>query len=174
MKLIRWVVVIAMLIIIFGGVYWYVQTRESGEAEVTVTTKPNTQPIIATKSSQSSDSQKIDVAVDTVTIKSVGNYAGSGIATRIFANGTFTHTVSAKIADPASGKFYEGWLVNMSLTPKFFSTGKLKKENGEYKLTFTDNKDHTKYGDIVVTEETEVNGLDGVPEAHVLEGTFSD
>lgn len=172
MKPIRWIVVVAMLVIILGGAYWVVQTRRSREAEVTITPKPTTQPKTSTKSSQLSNSQKIEVDVDTVTIKAVGDYSGSGVATRIFANGVFTHTVSAKITDPVSGKFYEGWLVNMSLTPKFFSTGKLKKENGEYKLTFTDNKYYTKYNDIVITEETEVNGLDGVPESHVLEGTF--
>lgn len=172
MKPIHWIVVVSALVIILGGAFWYVQTRGSREAGVTITPKPGTQPETATKSSESSNSQKVEVSVDTITIKAVGNYSGSGTATRIFTNGTFTHTVSANIEVPSTGKFYEGWLVNMSLTPKFFSTGKLTKEGGVYKLTYTANKDYSNYNDIVITEESEASGLDGIPESHVLEGTF--
>ena len=173
MKVTHWVVIVVVLIAILGGAFWYVQSSNE-EAEVTVTPSVNTDQQESTPSLSTNDNSgtQVEVEVATTTLDSVGNYTGSGVATRIFANGIFTHTVTAKIADPASGKFIEGWLVNMSLTPKFFSTGKLKKENGEYKLTFTANKDYTKYSDIVITEETEANGLDGVPEAHVLEGTF--
>jgi len=172
-KINKWVGVVVILIIILGGVFWYVQSSNE-EAEVTVTPSANIGQEESTPSSSANDNSgtQVNVEVDTTTLDSVGSYTGSGVATRIFANGIFTHTVTAKIADPASGKFIEGWLVNMSLTPKFFSTGKLKKENGEYKLTFTANKDYTKYSNVVITEETEANGLDGVPEDHVLEGTF--
>ena len=173
MKTTYWIGVIVILVVVLIGAYWYALWR-TGESEVTVVPVTNTSPKESTASTDTNkdNSTQVKVIVDTITLDSVGNYTGSGVATRIFANGTFTHTLSAKITDPASGKFYEGWLVNMSLTPKFFSTGKLKKENGEYKLTFTNNKEYTKYSDIIITEETEANGLDGVPEAHVLEGTF--
>ena len=173
MKTTYWIGVLAVLAIVLIGAYWYVLSR-TGESEVTVVPVTNTSPKESTSSTNTNkdNSTQVKVVVDTITLDSVGNYIGSGVATRIIANGTFTHTLSAKIVDPASGKFYEGWLVNMSLTPKFFSTGKLKKENGEHKLTYTNNKDYTKYSEAVVTEETEVNGLDGVPEAEVLKGNF--
>lgn len=164
---------IVVLVVVLGGGFWYVQSQK-GESGVTVTPVPSTQQKEATPSSGTSGSQKVKVDVDTITLKAVEGYSGSGTATRIFANGTFTHTVSASIADPASGKFYEGWLVNMSLSPKFFSTGKLKKDGNTYKLTYTAEKDYTEYNTVVITEETEANGLDGVPEAHVLEGSFSN
>lgn len=173
MKTTYWIGVIVVLVVVLIGAYWYVQSR-TGESVVTVVPVTNTSPKEFTSSTDANKdtSTQVKVIVDTITLNPVGKYSGSGVATRIFANRKFTYTLSANNTDPDSGKFYEGWLVNMSLTPKFFSTGKLKKENGEYKLTFTNNKDYTKYSEIVVTEETEVNGLDGVPEVHVLEGTF--
>lgn len=173
MKTTYWIGVIAVLVVVLIGAYWYALSR-TGESEVTVVPVTSTSPkesIFSTDTNKDSNTQ-VKVVVDTITLGAVGDYSGFGVATRIFANGKFTHTLSAKITDPALGKFYEGWLVNMSLTPKFFSTGKLKKENGEYKLTYTNNKDYTKYSEAVVTEETEVNGLDGVPEAEVLKGNF--
>ena len=176
MKPIRWISIIFVVLVVLGGGYWYMQSSKSEEAEVTITPVPNTQdqPNTATESPDTSSSQNIQVSVDTITLKSVGNYTGSGTATRIFANGTFTHTVNASIGDPDSGKFYEGWLVNMSLTPKFFSTGKLQKDGNSYKLSYTNSKDYSNYSNVVITEEDEANGLDGVPEAHVLEGEFSN
>ena len=176
MKPIYWVIVISVVLVIFGGAYWYVQSNKTDEAEVTVTPIENTQEQEdpTAKSADSSNSQSVQVSVETITLKSVGNYTGSGTATRIFADGTFIHTVNANISDPASGKFYEGWIVNMSLSPPFFSTGKLEKEGNRYKLNFTSNKDYSSYNNVVITEETKTNGLDGVPEAHVLEGEFSN
>lgn len=176
MKPIHGVILIVLLAIILGGGYWLVQFNRQKEAEVTITPVPETQdlPNAATGSTDTSSSQSIQVSVETITLKSVGNYTGSGTATRIFANGAFTHTVSASIGDPATGKFYEGWLVNMSLTPKFFSTGKLEKKGNSYTLTYTSNKDYSIYNSVIITEEDEANGLDGVPEAHVLEGEFSN
>ena len=176
MKSIYWVIVIAVVLFILGGGYWFIQSNKSGESEVTVSPASSIQeqPEAATSSSNTPNFEDVQINVGSITLKSVGNYTGSGTATRVFANGAFTHTVSASIEDPSTGKFYEGWLVNMSLTPKFFSTGKLIKEGGVYKLTYNSDKDYSNYNSVVVTEEAEANGLDGVPEAHVLEGEFSN
>ena len=35
-----------------------------------------------------------------------------------------------------------------------------------------DRPTQTEYNEVVITEETEANGLDGNPEIHVLEGSF--
>ena len=102
-------------------------------------------------------------------LKAVGDYTGTGIATRVYENGLFTHTVTADLQEPSTGKFYEGWLINGN---KFFPTGKLEKSNNEYKLKFEDDKNYPAYKKVVITEETENDGLDGKPETHVLEGTF--
>ena len=104
-----------------------------------------------------------------VEIKSVGDYNGSALSTRSFLDGKFKHMVKAKISDPAEGKFYEGWLVKGT---SFFSTGKLIKSGEFYRLGFESDDDSRDYKSIVITEETESDGLDGKPETHVLEGEF--
>lgn len=98
----------------------------------------------------------------------VGSYTGNGTATRT-TEGRFIHEVVASLGDPAPGDFYEGWLVG----PSVVSTGKLAEESeGEWSLVFESNDDLSQHNTIVITEETEANGLDGIPEDHVLEGSF--
>jgi hypothetical protein len=102
----------------------------------------------------------------------VGGYDGTGLATRSFDGKVFKHTVEAEISDPGEGKFYEGWLVTQSPSLSFFSTGKMEKEGDNYVLTYQDDEDKSDFNEVVITEETESQGLDGNPEAHVLEGEF--
>jgi len=104
-----------------------------------------------------------------VEIKAVGNYSGSALADRSFLDGKFNHKVMAKLGDPAEGKFYEGWLVKGI---SFFSTGKMEKKDEMYVLEYMSEEDSREFKDIVITEETLANGLDGKPEVHVLEGKF--
>lgn len=113
-----------------------------------------------------------EVEVDVTSLEAVNNYDGSGKATRIFENGKFTHTVTANLDDPAEGKFYEGWLVTQTPELDFFSTGELTKSEDDYTLEYTADENLSQYNEVVVTEETEADGLDGVPEDHVLEGSF--
>ena len=171
MKITYWTVGIIALVVVLAGGFWYVQSQKSEESKVIVTPVPNAQQEEATGSSATLDTS-VKVSVKTITLKSVGEYSGSGIATRVFADGTFTHTVTANVDDPADGKFYEGWFVNMSLTPPFFSTGKLVRDSNGYKLAYSTNQDYSNYTKVIITEESASNGLDGVPEAHVLEGSF--
>jgi hypothetical protein len=104
------------------------------------------------------------------TLLAVGDYSGSGVAVSTYIDGVYSHTVSAELGDPAEGKFYEGWLAGGF---GFISTGKLEKEGDKYVLEFTSNDDLTsKYSKVVITEETEANGLDNKPEAHVIEGAW--
>lgn len=111
--------------------------------------------------------------VETAVLSAVTPYTGSGVATRVFDGTAFTHTVTANIGAPAAGKFYEGWLVKKEPSgPKFFSTGTLEARHGAYVLTYTAAQNYPDHKDVVVTEETEAQGLDGKPEAHVLEGAF--
>ena len=89
-----------VLVVVLIGAYWYVQSR-TGESEVTVVPVTNTSPKESTSSTDTNKdtSIQVKVVVDTITLDYVDNYIGSGVATRIFANGKFTHTLSAKIAD---------------------------------------------------------------------------
>jgi hypothetical protein len=162
------VVGVLLIAIVVGGFVWY--SRDSGdldEGQPTVTTTPE-----ATSAADTAKEEKPEATIESTKLEAVGGYTGSGTATRSFDGSIFTHTVAADIGDPAQGKFYEGWLVDKSPTLKFFSTGKMVKEGGKYTLKFTAKQDYPDYPDVVITEETEANGLDGVPEAHVLEGSF--
>jgi len=108
----------------------------------------------------------------TIVLEAVGGYEGSGSASRKVISDTFVHSISSNLADPAEDKFYEGWLVK-SGTTDFFSTGKLENLDDRYLLSFsTDFTDQNEYDQVVVTEETLANDLDGIPETHVLEGNF--
>lgn len=125
-----------------------------------------------TETPQPTSSPKTQVSVLTAKLSAVGSYKGDGVATKSFDGKKFVHTATANLSDPSKGKFYEGWLVDKKPTLRFFSTGKMIKENGVYKLRFEANQDYPDYNDVVITEETESQGLDGKPEAHVLEGSF--
>lgn len=103
-----------------------------------------------------------------ITLEAVGDYTGSGTATRT-TSGTYLHTVMAELGDPAEGDFYEGWIVG----PSVVSTGELEKEGeGMWSLVFESEEDYSQHNRVVITEETLANGLDGIPEDHVLEGEF--
>ena len=97
---------------------------------------------------------------------------GSGIATRKFENGRFTHTVLADLPDPSAGFFYEGWLVRGNSGDAnfaFISSGKMKLAKGGYLLEFGSSSDFTSYNNVVITQE---KVFDATPETHILEGSF--
>jgi|TARA_Y100000310_G_scaffold69828_1_gene65376 hypothetical protein len=110
-----------------------------------------------------------DVIEQEATLEAVGTYIGSGSAESSYDGKMYSHKVTADIGDPAEGKFYEGWLVGGF---GFVSTGKMVKEGNQYVLQFESQEDMSSYKKVVITEETEANGLDNNPEAHVLEGNF--
>jgi len=111
---------------------------------------------------------------EAVRLAAIPPYEGTGVANRSFVDGVFTHVVAADLPAPAAGKFYEGWLVHKTASgPQFFSTGKLDSSGGAaWTLVYSASQDYPDHNDVVITEETEANGLDNKPEAHVLEGTF--
>ena len=161
-----WVVLIVLVVVVLGGV-WYFATKSAEKTP----SRPSVK--ITTPSSQeATPSSTENPKVKSADLKPISPYTGSGVATRSFDGNTFIHTVMADIDDPASGKFYEGWLVKNPDTKEFFSTGKLTKEGGVYRLTFTASQNYPSHSGVVITEETAAKGLDGIPEAHVLEGSF--
>ena len=110
--------------------------------------------------------------VERANLTDVTGGTGSGLATRKYENGRFTHAVLADLPDPAPGTFYEGWLVRGKPGDSnfaFLSTGRMRVAKGGYTLEFESSRDYPDYKGIVVTLE-KVD--DKKPEKHILEGSF--
>jgi len=119
------------------------------------------------------DGETAPTNVESIVLRAKEGFTGEGTATRSTgANGEYILEIIANLPPPAEGKFYEGWVVGSSV----LSTGKLtqESEDGAWSAVFTDDSDEDlyTYNEIVITEETEADGLDGKPEVHVLEGSF--
>ena len=161
------VIVAVVVVVALAGAGVYIAKNNSDD-------KSRDSSQTKTEEPASSDSNPVVIQeakpAESAMLAAVGEYSGEGEAKRSFVDGKFEHSVNAKVSDPAKGKFYEGWLVKGS---QFISTGKLAKaDGGSYSLSFTSSKDMFDYSKVVITEETEANGLDNNPEAHVLEGSF--
>ena len=112
---------------------------------------------------------------DVANLRAVGGYSGSGTAIREFNGSALALDVTANLPPARAGKFYEGWLVQKLPELKFISTGRVSQTSGsEHIMLFIADEPYNGYDDVVITEETDVDGLDGVPETHVLEGSFFD
>jgi len=110
--------------------------------------------------------------VERTDLTDVSGGTGSGIATRKYESGRFTHAVLADLPEPAAGTFYEGWLVRGKEGDANFAyilTGSLRIAKGGYLLEFESSRDYSDYSFVVVTLE-KVN--DQKPETHILEGSF--
>ncbi len=99
----------------------------------------------------------------------VSEIEGSAVANRVFSGGEFIHTVVAELPALDEG-FYEGWLVGkIDGQTEFFSTGKIEEDDGVLYLEYRSETDKSSFNEVVITLELEDDGL---PEKHVLEGTF--
>ena len=99
---------------------------------------------------------------------------GTGVATRNYENGVFTHVVLADLPHHEAPYFYEGWLVRGEegdVDFDYISTGKMRFAKGGYLIEFESSIDYLDYSGVVITsEKTE----DDIPEDHVLEGAFNN
>lgn len=150
------VIGLIVLAVIAAVVYWVRRPKE----KLTITP-----PSVEEKLEESFNLQIPD-DVEKAELSDVTGGNASGIATRKYEEGTFSHTVLADLADPPAGRFYEGWLVKGE---KVISTGKFRVAKGGYLLEFKSGTDYSDYGKVVVTLEEKD---DKTPETHVLEGTF--
>ena len=148
---------IVLALVVFG---WFLFANDSDKMESDEIVPTDVVP---------TDVVPTDVIEQEATLEAVGTYTGSGSAESSYDGKMYSHKVTADIGDPAEGKFYEGWLVGSF---GFVSTGKMVKEGNQYVLQFESQEDMSSYKKVVITEETEANGLDNNPEAHVLEGNF--
>mgnify|MGYP001572747719 CR=1 FL=1 len=160
----QWIILYIIVgAIVYAAIYYFVVARKGGY-----------QPYTQSPTQLPEEISQTQPEVKLAELMAVGTYQGSGIATKSFDGKKFVHMLEASVSDPAEGKFYEGWLVDKQPTLRFFSTGRMIKQGDVYSLTFTADMDYPDYNDVVITEETESLGLDGKPEAHVLEGSFSE
>jgi len=105
---------------------------------------------------------------ESTSLSPVGENTGEATATRVYneAEAEFTHTLTATLASPDEGYYYEGWL---SDGEDVISTGRLGAEGEEYLLTYTSAEDLISYNEVIITLESD---SDEEPGAHVLEGSF--
>lgn len=110
--------------------------------------------------------------VERVTLRDVSNEGATGLATRSFSDGQFTHSVLAALPELTAGSQYQGWLVRGSEGEEDYSvvsTGRLRSSKGGYLLEYSDTSDLRDHDQVWVTVETEI---DETPETRVLEGSF--
>ena len=165
------ILVFAIIAFVIVGLVLFVQGDDEDDvAEDSATASQlETSDPLPENTSQLADGEEAPRVVEEATLVAVNGYRGSGEATRSYQDGEFMHEIVADLDDPAEGKFYEGWLVG----DRIVSTGRLENEgDNNWSLIFLSDEDLSSFDEVVVTEETEANGLDGIPETHVLDGTF--
>lgn len=151
------VIGLLVLVVLAGVVYWARRPKTVQQVEI----EPSTEQKLE-------ESFKIQIPedVDKAELSDVSGGNSSGIATRKFESGKFTHALLADLPDPESGKFYQGWLIKGDET---VSTGRLTMAKGGYLLEFESSTDYSDYKRVWITlEETS----DATPEKHILEGSF--
>ncbi|MBI2066359.1 anti-sigma factor [Candidatus Woesebacteria bacterium] len=157
------VIGLIILAVIAGAIVWIRRTRTQEE--------PLPTPSIEEKIEKTFNLEIPD-DVERADLRDVSGGTGSGIATRKYQGGTFTHAVLADLPDPAAGYFYEGWLVRGKegeANFAFISTGRMRVAKGGYLLEFNSSTDYSPYSGVVVTLE---RVDDRKPETHILEGSF--
>lgn len=153
------------LVIIAGIVYWYRRSQQASEL-------PQAPQPTFEETFEDRFNIQVPEDVDKAELRDVSGGDGSGLATRKYEAGKFTHAVLADLSDPAAGYFYEGWLVRGKEGDENFayiSTGRLTLAKGGYMLEFESSRDYSEYSGVVVTLE---RVDDKKPEKHILEGNF--
>lgn len=159
------VIGLVILALLVGVVYWRQTSKK--EEEIKVPETLSVEDVLEEKFKL-----EIPEDVDKAELKDVSGGNASGLATRDFKDGQFSHTILADLPEPEAGKFYEGWLVKGEEGKEGFeaiSTGRMRVAKGGYLLEYKSSKDLKDYTKVVVTLETKA---DKTPEKHILEGNF--
>lgn len=163
----RWIG-LAVVLVIVGGFLLLRNRQPAGKIDDKEATGEGVE--IEERASEFAKQMGISIPSDVqkAQLKDVTGGTGTGLATRKYANGTFTHSVLAGLADPEPGYWYEGWLVRNEPLDVVY-TGKLRMAKGGWVLDYTGTQDLSDHSKVVVTRE-KVD--DRKPETHVLEGNF--
>lgn len=165
----RAIAVIVIVLIIVGLALFFRGGKEE-EVEVTEGEGVRIEDVVSELSTQLGVTVPEDV--ERTSMRDVSGGTATGLATRIFEEGRFTHTILAALPDLEAGSFYAGWLVRGREGEEGYSlmsTGKLRISKGGYLLEFTSNQDLTDHSRVTVTLE---RVDDGQPETQILEGEF--
>jgi hypothetical protein len=158
---------LALVLLVIGG-FFYLRARARRE---TLEVPAGGEGVeIEEKASELAEQLGVQLPddVEKVELVDVSGGAASGIATRKFIEGEFSHSVLAALPDPEPGSWYEGWLVRQEPFEVLF-TGILRMAKGGYVLDYSLEEDLTDHGEVIVTLE----GVDDQkPEQHILEGSF--
>lgn len=155
-------IVIALIIFALLGVFIYfrnqrIKEEESLKVPQTLSVEDKIEEVFRFE---------IPEDVEKAELKDVSGIDVTGIATRKFEDGKFTHMVLADLPEAPAGKFYQGWLVKGD---NVFTTGRMRIAKGGYLLEFESNIDYSDYKEVLVTEEMTA---DNAPEKRILEGSF--
>lgn len=142
--------------------------RSSRETKVETTPTP---PSVEDRFEESFNVE-IPEDVEKSELKDVSGGSASGIATRDFENGKFTHMVLADLPAPEVGSYYQAWLQKGDEGDEDFSlvsTGRMVLVKGGYLIEFESNKDLQSYDKVVISQE---KIADSKIEKKVLESSF--
>lgn len=154
-----------VVLAILAGLFFWLRRPSAPELELSDLSSTETQV-------EESFGVEIPEDFEKVALKDVVGGNSTGLATRKFENGKFTHMVLADLPDPEEGKFYEGWLVRGKPSDAnfhFVSTGRMRIAKGGFVLDFESTTDYTDHKGVIITLE-EI--FDNTPEEHILEGSF--
>ena len=159
----------AIILVIIGAIIYWANRPSSKKSKQQATPAPtaSVQEVI-----ENQFKIQIPETAEKAELKDVAGGSASGIATREFKNGKFSHTVLADLPDPKAGEFYQGWLVKGKegdVDFSFISTGRLRLAKGGYLLEFSSAKDYSDYKNVAVTLETKA---DNKMETRILDGSF--
>ena len=104
-------------------------------------------------------------------LKDVSGGQATGKAFILRKDGKLDFTVSATLPDPATGSFYEGWLVKKGSSPvQLVDTGILtKQKDGTYEVSYSSDTTYDGYNFVVITwEQGKVDAAH--PGKHIVEG----
>lgn len=157
----RNIVFIILVVLTLGGGYWLFSRDDTP----TVADIPLPTPTIEEKVEGVFDIQIPD-GVDKAELRDISGGNAGAIATRLFENNFFEHTILADLPDLEGDFYYQAWLSNGIM---FRPTGMLRVAKGGYLLEYNTNEDLTSYSSVIISEE---DSPVSAPGKIVLEGEF--
>ncbi|MEK7061385.1 MAG: anti-sigma factor [Patescibacteria group bacterium] len=130
-----------VILVIIGIIFGVKKAKDAKVKPLVIPTPVETQQL------ENKFNVTIPSDVEKINLQAAFGFEGMGIATRKFANGTFSHIVIADLPQPASGS-YKAWLIKDDTTK--ISTGVLRLAKGGYLLEFTSNTDYSNFKKVEV------------------------
>jgi len=154
-----------VLLAVAGLIYWRQVSRK---------TEQQTVPETLSVEDKIEDKFKYQIPddVEKAELKDVAGGDASAISTRKFENNKFTSAVLADLPDPATGSFYQGWLVKGEEGKEGYavvSLGRLQVAKGGWMVDFSTATNYSDYDKVLITLE---KTFDKTPETKILEGSF--